>query len=559
LQDEGRHVVRGWVAFGCIAGLGLALVSCSRRQPAEEPAPREPAPRRGGTLILGTPEEPEVLDSILMLSKGGQLINNALFSRFVIYDDSLRLVPDLLVEIPTLANGGISPDERTYTYRLRRDARWHDGVPLTSADVEFTYRVIMHPEAGAETQQGFDIVDRVETPDSFTVVFHLREPYASFVSDSFSDEDVLPRHLLESHLGPQFRQAPFHRAPVGSGPFRFQEWVAGSHLTVTRFDAYHGGAPALDAITFKFVPEASTAAVQLRSGDLQGFDQIEAAEAQTLQQVTGLRLLRTPSLNYEHVDFNCRHPLLADARVRRALAHATDRDAIAAHVYDGAEAARADQRPLSPYYAAAADTASRFDLGRARALLAAAGWRDADGDGIVERDGKPLRFELCTTAGRPARERALAVLQQQWRAAGVEVTTRLYNAAALFGSPESGGVLRRGAFGAALFGWGQTPDPSAMQVVYGSDFAPPNGQNMGRYANPRLDSLVALGARVADPSRRIPIYRAVESILMHDVPVIPLVWQVEIDVMTSRLHGFRPNPLSGDTWNAQAWWLDEAL
>jgi len=553
-------VVRRRVDFRHVGALGLLLLlgGCARRESPPETAAAGPR-HRGGTLVLGTPEEPELLDSILMLSKGGQLINNVLFSRFVVYDDSLRLIPDLVTEIPTLANGGIAPDELTYTYHLRPEAQWHDGTPLTSADVEFTYRVIMHPDAGAESQQGWDVIDRVDTPDAHTIVFRLKEAYASFVSDTFSDEDVLPRHLLQDFLGAEFRHAPFHRAPVGSGPFRFQEWVAGSHLTVTRFEAYHGGAPALDAITFKFVPEASTAVVQLQAGELHGFDQLEAAQMQPLERVAGLALYRTPSQSYEHVDFNCEHPFLSDARVRRALAHATDRVAIARHVYDGAEPARADQRPLSPWYAAAADTALRHNLYRSRALLAAAGWRDADGDGIVERNGKPLRIELCTTAGRPARERTIAVLQQQWRAVGVEVTTRLYNPAVLFGSPESGGILRRGAFAAALFGWGQPPDPAGMQTVYGSTFAPPNGQNMGRFKHDRLDSLVALGARVADPVRRVPLYREVETILLRESPTIPLVWLVEIDVMTTRLHGFRPNPQSGDTWNAHAWWLAPAL
>ena len=548
----------GFPRLGALS-LCLLLAGCARPESPPDHAAPGGTPQRGGTLVLGTAEEPELLDSILMLSKGGQLINNVLFSRFVVYDDSLRLVPDLLTEIPTLANGGIAADELTYSYHLRRDARWHDGVPLTSADVEFTYRVIMHPDAGAESQQGWSVIDSVATPDPHTVVFRLKEPYASFVSDTFSDEDVLPRHLLQDHLGAGFRNAPFHRAPVGSGPFRFQEWVAGSHLTVTRFDAYHGGPPALDAITFKFVPEASTVVAQLQSGDLHGFDQIESSQAAVVERIAAMQLHRTPSLAFEHVDFNCRHPLLSDARVRRALAHATDRAAIAQHVYEGAEPARADQRPGSPWYSTVADTALRFDPARGRALLAAAGWHDRDGDGIVERRGKPLRFELCTTAGRPARERAVAVLQQQWRAIGADVTVKLHNPAVLFGSQESGGILRRGAFSAVLFGWGQTPDPAGMQVIYGSAFAPPNGQNMGRFTHARLDTLVARGAQVADPIRRVPLYREVENILLSEVPSLPLVWLIEIDAMTARLRGFRPNPQSGDTWNAHAWWLAPAL
>lgn len=538
----------------------LVLAAACGREPRDA-APPQAGPVRGGRFVYGMQQEPEMLNSILQLSKPSRQVNNAIFSRFVTYDDSLHLVPDLIVDIPTLENGGIAADGRRYTYRLRPDARWHDGRPVTSADVRFTYRVIMDPDCGAESQQGWDVIDSVATPDAHTVVFHLRETYANFVGDTFSDEDVLPQHLLEAFVGPGFRAAPFHRAPVGSGPFRFQEWVPGSHIVLVRFEAYHGGAPPLETLVFKFVPDANALAVQLRAGDLDGYDQAEASQLPLLQSLPGVKLYRTPSLTYEHVDFNCERPILADARLRRALACATDRAALAAQVYEGgAEPARADVLPVLPWYHAGADTANPFDPARARSLLEAAGWKDADGDGVRERGGAPLRLELVTTAGRPTREAAAAVLQQMWRQVGVDVTIRTYNAAVLFGSAESGGILRSGKFDAALFGWGQSPDPTGMEVVYGSRFVPPAGQNMGRFRHARLDSLAAAGSRLVDMRARVPLYRDIEAILLHEMPVLPLVWLVDVDPVTVRLQNYRPNPntIAGDTWNVHTWWLSTA-
>lgn len=502
-----------------------------------------------------------MLNSILQLTKASRLVNNAIFSRFVTYDDSLRLVPDLISEIPTLENGGIAPDGLRYTYHLRPEARWHDGRPLTSADVLFTYQVIMDPDCGAESQQGWDVIDSVTTPDAHTVVFHLRETYANFVGDTLSDEDVLPQHLLAPYFGKPFREAPFHRAPVGSGPFRFGEWVAGSHIALSRFESYHGGAPHLETLVFKIVPDANALVVQLQAGDLHGFDQAEASQLPLLQTLPGVRLYRTPSLQYEHIDFNCENLILSDARVRRALACATDRAAIAAHVYEGgAEPARADMLPVLPWYNSAADTANPFDPKRARALLAHAGWVDADGDGILDRQGRPLHLELVTTAGRSTRERAAAVLQQQWRQVGVDLALRTANPAVLFGSAESGGVLRNGNFDVALFGWGQSPDPTGMEVVYGSRFVPPAGQNMGRFRNAQLDSLAAVGSRLVDVRARVPVYREIGAILLREMPVVPLVWLIDIDPMTDRLQNYRPNPngIAGDTWNVHTWWLSGA-
>jgi peptide/nickel transport system substrate-binding protein len=549
---------RAWV--GVLAG-ALVAGGCARGcRPATEER-RESAPggavERGGRLVIGIRDEPELLTSLLLLTKSTRLVDNCIFSRFVTWDDSLRLVPDLIAEIPSGTNGGISPDNRTYTYHLRPGVRWHDGRSLTAADVEFTFRVIMHPQSGAETQQGFDLVERVETPDSLTVVFVLREPYAAFVSDTFSDEDVLPRHLLEKELGPAFRNAAFHRAPVGSGPFRFVEWVPGSHLTLARNDDYYGGAPALETLVFQIVPDANAVALQLQAGAIDGVDGAEPAQRALLEALPDVRMYRTASLAYEHLDFNCEHPIVGDVRVRQALAAATDRDAIATHVYEGlAQPARADVQPLMPWYEPAADTANAYDPARARGLLDAAGWRDADGDGLRERGGRPLRLELSTTAGRAARERTQAVLQQQWRDVGVDVVIRNYNPAVLFGSPEQEGRLRTGRFEIALFGWQQQPEPSGMEQIYGSRWVPPAGQNMARFRNQKADSLLALGGAQASPALRAKLYREVEAILLREVPVIPLVWLVELDAMPARLRGFRPNPTGGgDTWNVRDWWL----
>jgi peptide/nickel transport system substrate-binding protein len=148
------------------------------------------------------------------------------------------------------------------------------------------------------------------------------------------------------------------------------------------------------------------------------------------------------------------------------------------------------------------------------------------------------------------------VLQQQWRDVGVDIVFRNYNPAVLFGSPEQEGRLRSGKFDAALFGWVQQPDPSGMVQVYGSRFVPPDGQNMARYRNRSVDSLLALGAAQASPALRAHLFRQVEAILLRDMPVLPLVWILELDAVPARLRNFRPSPTSsGDTWNVHAWWL----
>ncbi|MCX5753654.1 MAG: ABC transporter substrate-binding protein, partial [Candidatus Krumholzibacteria bacterium] len=285
-------------------------------------------PERGGRLVIGMQQEPEILNEAVNSMVASVYVCNLIFSKFVKYNDRLELVPDLIEEIPTVENGGISIDYLTYTYHIRRNARWHDGVPVTSYDAKFSYEVMMHPDINVETRQGWDIVDRVETPDSFTVVFHLREVYANFVGDCFYDESVLPRHLLRSALGPGFQNAAFHRRPIGSGPFVFKEWVSGSHIIVRANRDYYGEGPRLDEIVIKFIPEDDALIMQLETGEIAGVDNAPNTALAAVGKMPRARTFRNAALFNEHLDLNCDHPILRDRLVRRALALATDRKEI---------------------------------------------------------------------------------------------------------------------------------------------------------------------------------------------------------------------------------------
>ena len=201
---------------------------------------------------------------------------------------------------------------------------------------------------------------------------------------------------------------------------------------------------------------------------------------------------------------------------------------------------------MSVWYNPAVEEWGAHDPERARATLAAAGWVDEDGDGIREQNGKPLKLQINTGAGRLDRERIQAVLQQQWKQVGVDLEIQNFEMNALVER------LFEHKFDMALFGWMQQPDPSGIQAVYGSK----GPQNFGRFRNEQFDALAQKGQASFDRRERIDIYRELELILAREVPVIPLVWHHELDVMTQRLQNFRPNPTAvGDTWNVHEWWL----
>jgi peptide/nickel transport system substrate-binding protein len=548
--------------------LRYALLSClalACSSPGSSPSGRTGAaaadtasgPVSGGRVVIGVQQEPEILSEILNSMATNNMVCNLIFSKFVKYNDRYELIPDLIEAIPTVENGGISADHLVYTYHLRRDARWHDGHPVTSRDVEFTFRIIMDPDVSVESREGWDVVESVATPDEHTVVFRLRHPYPDFASETFYDESVLPEHLLRDARGARFQSAPFHRAPVGSGPFKFDGWSPGSHLVLVANRDYYGGGPHLDAIIFKFVPTENALLVQLKTGEIDMFDNANISFIGQLEAIRGVRVHRTPMLMYEHLDLNTENEILRDVRVRRALSHATNKAEIAERIYNGLVLVAAlDEFEESRYYSRAAAARATFDPAAARRLLHEAGWRDTDGDGILDRDGKPLRLSISASSGQPNRERTELVLREQYREVGIDLEIANYGPTVLYGTYEDGGVLKRGTFDIAMYAWLSSPAPSRREALYSARAIPPHGQNHPRYVNEPLTRLLEAGSTETDDARRGEIYRQAQEILVDDAPVIPLFWYTAIDPVNERLRNFRPNATqSADTWNAADWYL----
>jgi peptide/nickel transport system substrate-binding protein len=287
------------------------------------------------------------------------------------------------------------------------------------------------------------------------------------------------------------------------------------------------------------------------------FDNANINFMSQLEAIPGVRVYRTPMLMYEHLDMNVENPILADRRVRRALSFATNKAEIAESIYNGlVVVAPLDEFEESRYYSPAAAERARFDPAAARRLLHEAGWRDTNGDGIVDRDGVPLKLSITASAGQPNRERTELVLREQYRAVGIDVEIRNYGPTVLYGTYEDGGILKRGSFDIAMYAWLSTPEPSRREALYSATSVPPNGQNHPRFRHAELTRLLEQGSTETDPAKREAAYQQVQEILVDEAPVIPLFWYTAIDPVTQRLQNFRPNATqSADTWNASTWYL----
>ena len=546
------------IVLGCfLTACGSPQKQASRDAGGTAASDTTSGPVHGGRVVIGVQQEPEMLSEILNSMATNNMVCNLLFSKFVKYDDHFKLVPDLITAIPTVENGGVSADHRTYTYHLRANARWHDGVPVTSKDAKFTYEIIMDPHVQVESREGWDVVDKVATPDDTTIVFHLKRPYPDFVSETFYDESVLPEHLLKNSRGDLFHSAAFHHAPVGSGPFKFDSWVPGSNITLVANHDYYGEGPYLDQIIFKFVPNENALLVQLKTGEVDMFDNANINFMNQLKDIAGVHVYQTPMLMYEHLDFNTENPILKDVRVRRALSYATDKQEIADRIYNGVvKVAALDEFDASNYFSATAAARATFDPAKARRLLLEAGWKDTDGDGICDRNGQPLKLSIAASAGQPNRERTELVLRDQWRKVGVDLELSNFSPTVLYGTYEDNGILKRGKFDVAMYAWLSSPAPSRREALYASTAIPPAGQNHPRYVNDELTKLLEEGGNETDSAKREEIYHRVQDILVDEAPVVPLFWYTAIDPVTTRLHNFRPNATqSADTWNAAQWYL----
>ena len=222
-------------------------------------------------LRIGSQGTPNTLNPLLAANTTEAMIDRLMFDGLVSVDPTgTKQVPILAAVVPTLRNGGISPDGLTITYHLRDNVRWHDGVKFTSADVAFSWRAIMSPNNNTVSRTGYELVKSVDTPNATTVVFHMKRRFAPFVNTVFGESDsqyeVVPEHLLgKLH---DINQIPFNSNPIGTGPFKFGEWARGDHLTLVPNDDYFLGKPKLQQIVIKFIPDENTELNQLRTHDI---------------------------------------------------------------------------------------------------------------------------------------------------------------------------------------------------------------------------------------------------------------------------------------------------
>jgi len=489
-------------------------------------------------LIVGYDREPDTLNrfSTHILED----IETCVVEGLTITDEHMNVVPLLASEVPTLQNGGVTlrtDGGMDVAWKLRPGLTWHDGRPVTSADVKFTVDAINDPSYNPESTDGFDRIASVDTPDPLTAVVHYREVYAPYALQFI--RGLLPKHVLE---GRDIDTAnDYNRSPLGTGPYRVAEWKSGEYIRLERVPRYWrgDGTPKIKQILFKFIPNTNTRINQLKSGEVHVVAMMPWDKHREVEGLPGLVVRRTPGNAYEHVTLNQRSvPAFRDVRVRRALMHAIDRDLIVKTILDGL--APITNGPIQPVSWAFTDDTMKyaFDPATARGLLAGAGW-----------GGGKLSCTLITQAGFAIRENVAQVLQQQFRDVGVDMKIALQDGTTI------SQLWFEGKFDAMLHWWQMPADPE-MTLFFASDRTPPAGRNINYLDDAALTKLLYASDRTVDRAERTRLLGLAQQRIAELLPELPLYGVTKLDAVPSTLAGVTGNPSNaGLFWNVHAWEL----
>ena len=488
--------------------LVLALSSCTRSVHTEP-----------GVVNFLIETMPTNLDPRIGTDAQSQRLDSLIFSSLVELDAQRNVHGDL-------AEKWEMPDPLTYVFHLRPGVKFHDGRPLTSADVKYTFDSILDGTVSSPKRGFYLLIQAIETPDPATVIFHLKEPYAGFLWN-----------IARPAIGivPAGAGADFASQLVGTGPFRFVSAQQDDNVVLERNTAYFGAAPRISRVRFRVVPEAIVRALELRKGtaDLE-MNSLAPDMIPVLRKQPAIEVTEQPGTNYAYIAFNLDDPVLAKREVRQALAWATDREEIIRYLLRGQARLADGPLPTNSWAYEPGVAHYGYDPQQAERLLDSAGFPRRTSDG-------GLRMKLTLKTSTEESSRLLgSVLREQWRKVGVDLELRPIEFATLYSD------VTRGSFELYTLRWvGANNDPDFFEYIFSSKKMPPAGANRGHYHNAALDALLDQARVESDQEKRRKLFSEVQKIVAEDLPYLSLWFTDNICVHRKRISNVQLTP-SGD-------------
>jgi peptide/nickel transport system substrate-binding protein len=515
--------------------------------------PMDQASNRDGTVILGESSDISTLNPLLA--------NDTLTFQIVgaVFETLVGGSPIDGQPVPGLADyWEVSPDFLTYVFHINRDARWHDGADVTAEDVKFSFDAALNPNTGStyttlynENIAGYRIIDE----HTFEVT--ARDRYVSFLQNGPASIFIVPKHIWESvsFAAWSVDGASNGTDParvIGSGPFKFKEWVLGDHITLERNDAYYNGPANLAKVIFRVLPDTEGAVDALKAGETDVLEIIPAPDTAAIQQTGGLTVdiydFYQMTLYLMNIDPK-KTTLLQEVEVRQAMMMAIDRDSITENIFYGyGEAAVGTQPPLSPAYAPDQMTPTlAFDPNAARALLDSVGWRDTNDDGVLDRGGVKLKLSLIYATGDATTNQIVAFLQESWKSIGIDVELESMDFNAMVDRLEAKN------FDLAFLAFSLASDGSQTSLFACDQYDA--GLNFMRYCNQEWDRLDELQKREFDPEARTRLLIQQSQIVWQEQPVGVIRFGIARTGYSTTVHNFYPNGY-GFLWSLPYMWSE---
>ncbi len=500
--------------------IGLILVAgfgCGDPDQADPPGEDDPEPgdseadRYGGTAVLRIQGEITTLNPFF----GGDTIIGQVGAFTA--ERLVMLNADSEYEGQLATDWSVSEDGLEYTFNLRDDVTWHDGEHFTADDVIFSFELLMNPEAAVPARSNFLIAGEpieMEKVDDYTVKMIVPELFAPVLT-SVARLPVAPKHILQDINPSDLDTSDWGEEPIHTGPFKFDEYRAGEYIRLVRHDDYWGGKPYLEEVVLRIIPDMSATTVALESDQVY-FSDVPPDVFQRLEQEGNMHTFTATSGNVQFLSMNNLVWPFTDVRVRKAINHVINREAIAQHAFLGyAQPAENFMVPTDMYYNEDVLVRYEFDPDRARELLEEAGFEPGS-DGIMVKDGQKLEFELIITQGNAQREQAALIIQSDFEEAGISVVPRTMEWSAQVGILTAGNDPPE--YETMIMGNTLGPDPDRYHAVYGpSQYLV--GFNYLAYLNDEVEDLFQLGRVTVEEDERQAIYEDLQRIITDDAPV----------------------------------------
>jgi peptide/nickel transport system substrate-binding protein len=567
------HILRVAIVMLMLAACAAPAADTPKNPPmvsASVAATRAPTLSKTKTVIGAWLQEPDAITPYYTNMSYALWIAQLTLIGLAEWDDKGNLVPELAEVIPSTENGGISADGLTITWKLKKGLKWSDGQPLTSKDVKFTWESILDSKNNPLSVEGYNKIEKIDTPDDLTVVIKFKEVYPAwyllFTQGAHNAGAILPEHVFKNKTGLE-SHAEIRQPKIVSGPFMIGEWKAGTSITLIPNPNFYKGKPKLERIQIRFMPTPEAALAALQAGDVDwypDFTETELTGLQKLEPKIHNKVLPTPE--YEHYFFNLGSTKsgsdydgpcpLQNVKVRKAILFGINRAAIAGRVYGGKAIV-----PTTPWANSSwANTDLKlesYDPAGASRLLEEEGYK-AGGDGI--RSGMcnnkesrlSFNFETVIT---PLRQEIARLVQSDLKKIGVEFKPKFTKYGDFFGTYTEGANIATGKFEMAGYTSGYYPDPytDVWRCSSVINKANPLGTNHTHYCHPSLDALFNTAQTQADLTARKRTFDAIQKFIYDNVLVVPLYTHSNVVAYSDRFTLAPFSFLSGMNWNAELW------